>query len=374
MATASPKPDSLRTLLAEHTVRGALCEPLPDRALRCVACGHRCFLPDGKVGICKVRFNHDGVLYVPRGYVTALQCDPVEKKPFFHARPGALALSFGMLGCDYHCGYCQNWITSQALRDPVAGVAPRFCSAEQLVQLAIDQGAEIVASTYNEPLITSEWAVEVFKVAKARGLTTAYVSNGNATAEVLEYLRPWVDLYKVDLKGFNDKQYRKLGGLLETVKETIRRLVAMDFWVEVVTLVVPGFNDSDAELSEMAHFLAGVSVDIPWHVTAFHPDYKMSDHDFTAAETLLRAAASGRTAGLRYVYAGNLPGHVGDYENTRCPGCGVIAIERNGYRIRALHLDDGRCAECATPIAGRWGTARPMPQRFGAWVPRPVAL
>ena len=125
-----------------------------------------------------------------------------------------------MLGCDYHCGYCQNWITSQALRDPVAGVAPRFCTAEQLVQLAVDQGAEIVASTYNEPLITSEWAVEVFKVAKARGLTTAYVSNGNATPEVLEYLRPWVDLYKVDLKGFNDKQYRKLGGLLETVKDT----------------------------------------------------------------------------------------------------------------------------------------------------------
>ncbi len=364
----------MQDVLSAQTAAGELVEPLPDRALRCVACGHRCYLPDGKVGICKVRFNRDGVLHVPRGYVAALQCDPVEKKPFFHAAPGALALSFGMLGCDYHCGYCQNWITSQALRDPVAGVTPRQCTAEQLVQLAVDQGAEIVASTYNEPLITSEWAVEVFRVAKARGLTTAYISNGNGTPEVLEYLRPWVDLYKVDLKGFNDKQYRKLGGVLETVKDTIRRLVDMDFWLEVVTLIVPGFNDSDAELAEIAHFLASVSVDIPWHVTAFHPDYKMADHDFTTAETLLKAAAAGREAGLRFVYAGNLPGHVGGYENTYCPQCHATVVERSGYRIRAVHLDDGRCAGCGTRIAGRWGTTSGARQRFGAWVPRPVAI
>jgi pyruvate formate lyase activating enzyme len=368
-----PKP-SLHGSLAAHTAAGELYEPLPDKALRCVACGHRCYLPEGKIGICKVRSNSDGVLRVPRGYVAALQCDPVEKKPFFHARPGALALSFGMLGCDYHCGYCQNWITSQALRDPVAGVAPRDCTAAQIVQLAVDQGADIVASTYNEPLITSEWAVEVFRLAKARGLTTAYISNGNATPEVLEYLRPWVDLYKVDLKGFNDKQYRKLGGLLQTVKDTIRRLVAMNFWLEVVTLVVPGFNDSDAELTEIAHFLASVSVDIPWHVTAFHPDYKMTDHDLTTADTLLRAATSGREAGLRYVYAGNLPGRVGDYENTCCPECHATVVERSGYRIRAVHLADGRCVRCGTRIAGTWGTGGAVRQPAGAWMPRPVAF
>jgi pyruvate formate lyase activating enzyme len=374
MAITRPQQPSLQELLAEHTSPGALCETLADKAMRCVACGHRCFLPDGKIGICKVRFNRDGVLYVPRGYVAALQCDPVEKKPFFHARPGALALSFGMLGCDYHCAYCQNWITSQALRDPVAGVPPRFCSAEQLVQLAIDHGAEIVASTYNEPLITGEWAVEVFKVAKARGLTTAFISNGNATAEALAYLRPWVDLYKVDLKGFNDKQYRKLGGLLETVKDTIRRLVAMEFWTEVVTLVVPGFNDSDDELAELAGFLASVSTDIPWHVTAYHPDYKMTDHDRTTAETLLRAAAAGRAAGLHYVYAGNLPGHVGGYENTYCPTCSATVVERSGYRIRAVHLADGCCAACSMAIPGRWGEDRRVGQRSGAWVPRAVGF
>ena len=374
MTALSPQQRSLQDVLVEHTAAAELCETLPDKAVRCVACGHRCYLPDGKVGICKVRFNREGVLYAPHGYVAALQCDPVEKKPFFHARPGALALSFGMLGCDYHCGYCQNWITSQALRDPVAGVAPRFCSAEQLVQLAVDQGAEIVASTYNEPLITSEWAVEVFKLAKARGLTTAYISNGNGTPEVLDYLRPWVDLYKVDLKGFNDKQYRKLGGVLETVKDTIRRLVSMGFWLEVVTLVVPGFNDSDDELAEIAGFLASVSADIPWHVTAFHPDYKMTGHDLTTAATLLRAAAAGRAAGLRYVYAGNLPGHVGGYENTCCPSCGATVVERSGYRIRAVHLDDGRCAACGTAIPGRWGEGRTVRQRLGAWVPRAVSV
>jgi pyruvate formate lyase activating enzyme len=346
---------SLRQVLERYTVEGALSQPLPDGALRCVACGHRCFLPDGKLGICKVRFNRSGKLYVPRGYVAALQCDPIEKKPFFHARPGAQALSFGMLGCDYHCGYCQNWLTSQALRDPAAGIAPRRVDGEQLVRAALDHGAEIVASTYNEPLITSEWAVEVFKAAKARGLMTAYISNGNGTPEVLEYLRPWVDLYKVDLKGFNDKQYRKLGGVLDNVLATIRRLVEMKIWVEVVTLIVPGFNDSDGELGELAGFLASVSPDIPWHVTAFHPDYKMTDRDFTTAATLLRAVEIGRGAGLRYVYAGNLPGHVGRFEDTRCPSCDQTVVERRGYRIGRVDLQGGRCPRCHTVIPGRWG-------------------
>ena len=372
MAETAPQP-TLHDVLAERTARGDLCVSLADNALRCVACGHRCYLPEGKIGICKVRFNREGVLYVPRGYVAALQCDPVEKKPFFHARPGALALSFGMLGCDYHCGYCQNWITSQALRDPTAGVPPRLCSAAELVQLAVDHGAEIVASTYNEPLITSEWAVEVFRVAKARGLTTAYISNGNATPEVLDYLRPWVDLYKVDLKGFSDKQYRKLGGVLETVKDTIRRLVAMEFWLEVVTLVVPGFNDSDAELAAIARFLASVSVDIPWHVTAFHPDYKMTDRDATTVETLLRAVASANAAGLRFVYTGNIPGRAAQHENTYCPTCRAAVVERVGYRILANRLEGGCCRACGTRIPGRWGATRPRRRREGE-LPRPVAL
>jgi pyruvate formate lyase activating enzyme len=335
---------------------GELYEPLPEGRVRCYACGHRCLIPSGQRGICKVRFNEGGRLMVPTGYVAGLQLDPVEKKPFFHAHPGARALSFGMLGCDYHCVYCQNALTSQALRDPVMGVTPQVISAAEIVDTAVRHRARILTSTYNEPLITSEWAVKVFKEGKARGLTGSYVSNGNATAEVLDYLRPWVDLYKVDLKGFNDQRYRKLGGVLHTVLDTIRLLHAKGFWIEVVTLVIPGFNDSDEELHDIARFLRSVSPDIPWHVTAFHQDYKMTDRPDTPARRVIRAAEIGLAEGLRYVYAGNLPGHVGRFENTYCPGCDALLIERAGYRIRADHLTPsrGRCPKCATLIPGVW--------------------
>ena len=174
-------------------------------------------------------------------------------------------------------GYCQNWVTSQALRDPAAIALPREAEPGQLVRDALRLGARVMVSTYNEPLITSEWAVAVFKEAKAAGLATGYVSNGNGTPEVLEYLRPWVDLYKVDLKSFDDRHYRQLGGRLEPVLDTIRRLHAMGFWVEIVTLLIPGFNDSADELQRLTSFVASVSPDIPWHVTAFHGDYKMND-------------------------------------------------------------------------------------------------
>jgi pyruvate formate lyase activating enzyme len=252
---------------------------------------------------------------------------------------------------------CQNYLTSQALRDPAAGVPPQEVTPRELVDLARRHGARILTSTYNEPLITSEWAIEVFKVAKARGLTCSYVSNGNATPEVLDYIRPWVDLYKVDLKGFDDKHYRKLGGVLQTVLDSIRRLHESGFWLEIVTLVIPGFNDSDGELRDIARFLVSVSPDIPWHVTAFHQDYKMTDRDNTSVATLLRAAGIGRAEGLRYVYAGNLPGRVGPFENTYCPSCGALLIERIGYRIvqDLLAPARGSCSRCSTVIPGVWG-------------------
>src|SRR3990170_2392668 len=203
---------ALREVLSEHVREGKLYEPLDGNRVRCYACGHCCPISDGQGGVCKVRFNRGGTLYVPWGYVGGIQCDPIEKKPFFHAYPGALAYSFGMLGCDLHCAYCQNWVTSQALRDPQAGSLVRRASPEALVGDALRLGARVMVSTYNEPLITSEWAVAIFKEAKAAGLTTGFVSNGNCTPEVLDYLRPWVDLYKVDLKSFDDGHYRRLRG------------------------------------------------------------------------------------------------------------------------------------------------------------------
>jgi pyruvate formate lyase activating enzyme len=295
------------------------------------------------------------VLKVPWGYVGALQCDPVEKKPFFHALPGSLALSFGMLGCDFHCSYCQNWITSQAIRDPDATAPPQEIAAPDLIAHARRSNAPILASTYNEPLITSEWAVSIFREARKAGLLCAYISNGNGTDRVLDYLRPHVTLYKVDLKSFRDRPYRDLGGTLANVLDTIRGLRRRGFWLEVVTLVIPGFNDSAEELTDIARFLSGVSPDIPWHVTAFHKDYRMTDPEATPWRTLVRAAEIGRGEGLRYVYAGNLPGRVGPWERTRCPSCGAVLIDRIGYRILDYRLtESGACPGCGTTIAGVW--------------------
>jgi len=340
--------------LARQTSEAALYRPLDRNRVECFACGHRCPITPGFAGVCKVRYNAGGKLYAPHGYVNAVHCDPIEKKPFFHALPGAAALSFGMLGCDLHCGYCQNWISSQALRDSQCALDFQPASPRGLADVARRCGATAMVSTYNEPLITAEWAVAVFREAKAAGLTTGFVSNGNATPEVLEYIRPWVDLYKVDLKSFDDRRYHELGGRIGPILDSIARIHTMGFWLEVVTLVVPGFNDSDAELRNIAGFLAGVCRDIPWHVTAFHNDYKMTGRDNTSPETLIRAAAIGRAAGLRYVYAGNLPGETGSLETTHCPNCGAAVVERRGFRVLRNRLRDGCCPACRTAIPGVW--------------------
>jgi len=361
---------TLADVLSQRTIEGELYERLPNNAVRCFSCGHRCKILDGLKGICKVRYNEGGVLMVPRGYVAALQVDPIEKKPFFHAYPGALALSFGMLGCDYHCGYCQNWITSQALRDPQAIAPPQDVEPADLVRLAQKHGAKVITSTYNEPLITSEWAVEVFKEAKAAGLVCSYVSNGNGTPEVLDYIAPYVTLYKVDLKGFHDRHYRDLGGTLQPVLETIKGLKARGIWVEIVTLVVPGFNDSDEELTGIAEFLAGVDPDIPWHITAYHEDYKMNNPS-TNTSHLLRAYEIGKRAGLRYIYPGNIPGAFGDKEGTRCPSCKMLVIGRTGFRVTSYELIDGKCPQCSTEIPGVWD-GEAVVGRSG--IPRPVWL
>ena len=350
---------TLRTIL-DSQVREAdphLYEKLPNNRLRCFACGHCCPIPEGQPGVCKVRYNRGGILYVPWGYTAGTQCDPVEKKPFFHAHPGALAYSFGMLGCDLHCGYCQNWVTSQALRDPNAISPPLEASPEMLIRDALDQGAKVLVSTYNEPLITSEWAVAIFKEAKSSGLLTGFVSNGNATPQVLDYIRPWIDLYKVDLKSFDDRHYHELGGRIAPILDSIRRIHQMGLWLEIVTLLIPGFNDSPDELRRLTEFVAEISPDIPWHVTAFHGDYKMQGENQrdTNVEDLLQAAEIGQAAGLRYIYAGNLPGRVGPWEDTRCPQCHETLIRRHGYLIKDYRLTpEGRCPSCSHQIPGRW--------------------
>jgi pyruvate formate lyase activating enzyme len=349
------------SVLDRMTVAGELKETLPDGSIRCTACGLRCLIRNGRRGICRVRFNQDGELRVPGGYVAALNADPIEKKPFYHFLPGSTALTFGMLGCDFHCGYCQNWLTSQVMRDPTADESSSFIrriTTDQIVEVARRSGASIIASSYNEPLITSEWAKAVFEKAILAGMKCVYVSNGNATPEVLEYLRPYLTGMKIDLKSMQDKNYRQLGGVLKNVLDTIKRVKELGLWLEVVTLVVPGFNDSIAELWDATRFLAGISPDIPWHVTAFHSDYKMGDTDNTPARTLLRAAEIGREAGLHYVYAGNLPGRVDEYETTFCPKCNTALVKRTGYFIHEVTITSkGTCPQCGTAIAGVWATS-----------------
>lgn len=361
MMEAMASAPTARERLAALTATGTLARP-EGAKVRCVACGHRCLLGEGAEGVCRVRFVRDGALRVPWGYVASLAADPVEKKPFFHVLPGAIALSFGMLGCDFRCPYCQNWEISQTIRDPEAdGYArPRPASPEGIVEAAMTEGAAIVTSTYNEPLITSEWAGAVFAEARRRGLLTSFVSNGNATPEALDFLRPLVDAYKVDLKGMTEEGYRKVGGRLSVVLDSLAGLVARGFWVEVVTLLVPGHNDDEAELRDAARFLRSLSPDLPWHVTAFHPDYRMGAAAPTPLRALLRAAEIGREEGLRHVYTGNLPGRVGDGETTLCAHCHHPLVERRGFRVLSRSvLDDGACPRCGTRAPGIWSRGAP---------------
>lgn len=351
----------LKTVLHQYSAPAAeeLIEHKEDGDVQCFACGHRCLVKPGRDGVCRVRFNENGKLLVPYGYVATVACDPIEKKPFYHVLAGSDALTYGMLGCDYHCGYCQNWVTSQMLRDANAVAQAKLCQPSDLVNAAIQHRAPVMASSYNEPLITSEWAVAVFKEARARGLRCAYISNGNGTPKVLDYIRPYVDAYKVDLKTFNPKHYRQLGGVMENVTDTIRNLKQRGFWVEIVTLVVPGFSDDPEDLKRMAEFLAGIDPLMPWHMTAFHPDYKMTEgYRRTVVDDLMKVVEIGKQAGLKYLYPGNLPGQVGEWENTRCHHCNTTLIRRHGFLVTENRLPEtGLCPNCHKGVPGIWGRA-----------------
>jgi pyruvate formate lyase activating enzyme len=349
---------ALASPLDDYSAPAELVLPLDRGRVRCLACAHRCVVPPEGRGICRVRINRAGTLLAPSGYVSSLNADPVEKKPLYHVLPGSVALTFGMLGCNLHCDFCQNWEISQTLRDERATERFRPTGPEQVVEAAVSSGAKLVVSSYNEPLITSEWAVRIFRLAREAGLRTAYVSNGYASPEALDYIRPWVDALKVDLKAMRAETYRRLGARLDGVLDTIRRAVVLAIWVEVVTLVVPGMNDSPDELRQMADFLAEVSPDLPWHVTAFHPDYRHLGAGWTPAATIQSAAEIGAAAGLHYVYSGNLS-ESGEWEDTRCPSCRTTLVQRRdlrwtGRRIVERHLSGGRCPGCGQAIPGIW--------------------
>ena len=346
---------TLRELAEKFSRRAELFRPAPGGAVKCLACARACVISEGAFGFCGVRFNRGGELLAPWGYASGIALDPVEKKPFFHVLPGAKALSFGMYGCNFRCAFCQNSQTALPGPEAAASLSPQKISPEALAASAAENSAPLIVSTYNEPLITAEWARAVFSEAKKKGLRTAFVSNGCASREALEFLRPCLDFYKADLKGFNAERHLKVtGGELKKVLQGIELVYSMGFWLEVVTLVVPGFNDSPAELGGAASFIAGLSKNIPWHVTAFYPAHKMPDAEPTPPETVLRAREIGLKKGLNFVYAGNITGS-GYAENTLCPACGKLLVERRGFSVRTNLLSSRVvCPACAAPVPGAW--------------------
>jgi len=315
----------------------------------CLLCRHSCKLKEGQVGICGVNKNVEGELKtLVYGHPIAINVDPVEKKPLYHMLPGSKVLSFGTVGCNFKCSFCQNWDISQESNvNEEIKVSP-----EQMVELALEQGAESIAYTYNEPTIFYPYAKDIGVIAKEKGLKNIFVSNGYESPEIIEDMASWVDAANIDLKSWDDVYYKKsLKGGLEEVKDTLRRMVAVGIWVEVTTLLIEGENDSNKDLVEMAEFIANdLGKHVPWHLSAFSPNYKMLDHDSTKIETLTRAREIGRKAGLEYIYLGNVLVN-GD---THCPECDELLVNRTGYRTTVNNFKEGHCPKCDKAIEGIW--------------------
>ncbi len=330
-----------------------LYDRLEGGTVACRLCARRCRIPEGRLGICGVRENRSGVLYsLVYGKAVAINADPIEKKPLFHFLPGSRALSVATAGCNMSCRHCQNADISQSPRQ-TGRIGGQEVAPEELVAAARREGCRTIAYTYTEPTVFFEYALDTARRAAEEGIKNVFVTNGYMTAEALEMISPVLDAANVDLKSFRDEFYREIcGASLQPVLETIERMPALGIWIEVTTLVIPGYNDSEGELREIAGFLAGLDPGIPWHVSGFFPTYRLTDAPPTPAATLRKAREIGRSAGLRHVYTGNLPGD--DGENTYCPGCGKKIVERTGYRVGKVQIRDGKCAYCSTPAAGVW--------------------
>jgi pyruvate formate lyase activating enzyme len=333
-----------------------LYQKLEDRFLQCHLCAHSCKIADQEFGFCGVRQNIGGVLYsLVYGRPVAQQIDPIEKKPLYHFLPGSDSFSLATLGCNFRCGFCQNWAISQRPGKEVLGLwyqdgGPDYLAPERIVQAALKNNCRSISYTYTEPTVFFEYALEVAKLAKAKGLYNIFVTNGFMTRECLEMLKPYLDAANVDLKFFKDSSYKKIcAGSLEPVLNSIRLMREMGIWVEVTTLVVPAQNDSPDELKDIADFLANVDKDMPWHISRFHPDYKFTDYQPTPEATLRLAMDLGRQAGLTYIYAGNVWGWGND---TYCHQCKKLLIKREGFRVLAEHIKEGRCQYCQAFIPG----------------------
>ncbi|MEW6443302.1 MAG: AmmeMemoRadiSam system radical SAM enzyme [bacterium] len=329
-------------------------EQVDKNAVRCGLCPHGCRIEPGGRGICGVRENAEGRLVtLVHGRPVAINVDPIEKKPLFHFYPGSLSLSIATVGCNLQCLHCQNAEISQMPADQGridgADVAP-----EKVVEMALQRGCGSISYTYTEPTVYFEYALDTARIAAGEGLKNVFVTNGYTTLQALETIQPVLHAANVDLKSFRDSFYRKIcKARLDPVLDTIREMVRRGIWVEVTTLVIPGLNDSEEELRDIARFLRGLRIDLPWHVSAFHPTYRLTDRPRTPEATLRRARRIGREEGLLYVYTGNIPGDEG--ENTDCPGCGKTVIRRHGFRVLSMEIEEGRCRFCRREIPVQMG-------------------
>ena len=334
-----------------------LYEALDQGRVRCVLCAHGCVIGPGQRGICRVRENRGGVLYsLVYGQLVSQALDPVEKKPLYHFHPGTTAFSIATVGCNFACRFCQNADISQMPRDQ-GQLVGRETAPEEVLEAAVRQGARSIAYTYTEPTIFFEYSCEIAQLAHLSRVANIYVSNGYMSAEMLDLITspdaaPLIDAANIDLKSFRDAFYRQqCGARLQPVLDSLVTLKKRGVWVEVTTLIIPGLNDSDEELADIAAFVAGdLGVDTPWHVSRFHPTYRMLDRPPTPIDTVQRARAIGLERGLRYVYEGNTLYSEGGH--TYCPGCQEVVIRRRGYTILETNLVDGVCGGCSTPLDG----------------------
>jgi pyruvate formate lyase activating enzyme len=330
-----------------------LYEKLDNAGVKCHLCSHGCLIKDGLKGVCGVRENHEGTLFtLVYGKVIAMNVDPIEKKPLFHFLPGSRSFSIATVGCNFKCRFCQNSEISQMPADHNR-IAGEVTPPTEIVKKAKDTSSATIAYTYTEPTIYYEYALDISRLAVKEGIRNVFVSNGYMTDDCLTDIHPDLHGINIDLKGFTDKFYKKqCGAKLAPVLNSIRKARELGVWVEVTTLLIPGLNDSDGELKDIAEFLAGVDPGLPWHISRFHPTYRLTDIGPTPAEALHRARDIGYSSGLKYVYTGNLPGD--DGEKTLCHECGNLLIDRYGYSIRKYAIKDGHCSQCNVAIPGVW--------------------
>jgi len=316
-----------------------------DGLALCFLCSHHCKIEGGKRGLCGVRLNKEGTLYtLVYGKLISRAIDPIEKKPLYNFLPGTRSYSIAAPGCNFFCDFCQNWQISQ-MTHANGTIYGEDVTPEDVVTDARSYGCESISYTYTEPTIFFEFAYDTAVLAHKAGIKNVFVTNGYQTPETAEKMAGVIDAANVDLKSFSDQFYKShCGARLAPVLNSIRLMHEKGIFLEITTLVIPGENDSERELKQIAEFIASVSPEIPWHVSRFHPDYKTQDKDWTPAETVFQAAAIGEAAGLKFVYAGNLPG--GKYEHTYCPGCGTKVIERSGFSSKKVGLDGSKCRKC----------------------------